>query len=182
MIAPGKEYTKAVLLSLRKEFVPAIFDGTKKAEYRKTFPQSFEGPVFVYECGPKSRHKVVGFFRTKCVAKIHPSLMASESARNRVLDAAEISGMPDEEFEELLTMTPDEPAVCIVPVLEPTLFKRPLSLDEFTDLAEAEPECRKPPMSWKETTVKTKFILPDTKEKRTMKPEQTDLFGKETEK
>ena len=79
-------------------------------------------------------------------------------------------------------MTPDESAVCIVPVLEPALFKRPLSLDEFTALAEAEPECRKPPMSWKETTVKMDFILPDTKEKRTRKTEQTDLFGKEPEK
>lgn len=147
-----KKFEKAVLLSLRAEHVPAVLNGTKKAEYRKSFPQSFEGKVFVYECGPKSRHKVVGLFETRGCARMHPDLMASASQRERVLDACEISGMPQAEFEELLEMSPDEPAVTIVPVLGPRHMV-PLTLDQFTDIFQARPECRKAPLSWKETTV-----------------------------
>lgn len=147
-----KRFEKAVLLSLRAEHVPAVLNGTKKAEYRKSFPQSFEGKVFVYECGPKSRHKVVGIFETRGCARMHPDLMASASQRERVLDACEIAGMPQAEFDELLEMSPDEPAVTIVPVLNPR-HTVPLTLDQFTDVFQARPECRKAPLSWKETTV-----------------------------
>lgn len=147
-----KRFEKAVLLSLRAEHVPAVLNGTKKAEYRKSFPQSFEGKVFVYECGPKSRHKVVGLFETRSCARMHPDLMRSAAQRERVLDACELSGMPQAEFEELLEMSPDEPAVTIIPVLDPR-HTVPLTLDQFTDIFQARPECRKAPLSWKETTV-----------------------------
>lgn len=176
-----KRYEKAVVLSLRAEHVPALLSGAKKAEYRKRFPPSYEGRIFVYECSPRSRHKVVGVFETRGCAQVHPRLMRSATLRERLLDACELAGIPDAEFEELLEMSPDEPTVTVIPVLRPRRLE-PTTPAEFTRIYDARPEFLRAPMSWTETTVLAQESpAPETPDADTGTTVQADLFGPDGE-
>lgn len=54
-----------IILSVRPEHLTNILAGKKTVELRKTFPLDFQEKgkgqrVFLYECGPKGRHCVIG--------------------------------------------------------------------------------------------------------------------------
>lgn len=54
-----------LMLSIKPKFVKAIFEGTKKFEFRTRIPQKEVEEIIIYETAPMS--KVVGSFKVKSV-------------------------------------------------------------------------------------------------------------------
>ena len=54
-----------LMLSIKPKFVQAIFEGTKKYEFRTREPQKKVEEIIIYETAPTS--KVVGSFKVKAV-------------------------------------------------------------------------------------------------------------------
>ena len=150
----SQQKERVIVLSLRARWCPELFSGTKRIEYRKFFPLDFEGKVFVYECGPNSRHKIIGFFRTRNIARFNPEDLDNEKMVERLVECFETSGAPDSELEDMLSN--EETSLACIPVLEPTLFKFPCTLHEFTRHYGAIPRIEHPPMSSMAT-----FIIKD---------------------
>lgn len=146
---------KAVVISIRPEWIRAILDGTKTTEYRSGFPEDFEGTVFVYESGPQGRHKVLAVFRTAKTAKCHPSMFTDEMAAKRIVEAARIAGMPDAEFDELLTMDFAERPVTLLPILAAKRLPEPLGFEEFNRMYKAFPPLTRAPITWQRVEVET---------------------------
>ena len=137
----------AIVLSLRAKWCPEIFSGRKRIEYRKFFPEWFSGKIYVYECGPGSRHKIIGVFRTDRVARWNPQ----SGETDKVADAFAYAHAPLPELEDLIA-NEDNPLTCI-PVMAPRLLTRPLTLKEFSERYKASPIIDFPPMSWQKTRI-----------------------------
>lgn len=142
----------AIVLSLRAKWCPEIFSGRKRIEYRKFFPEWFSGKVYVYECGPDSRHKIIGVFRTDRVARWNPQ----SGETDKVADAFAYAKAPISELEDLIA-NEDNPLTCI-PVMKPRLLTRPLTLKEFSERYMASPKIESAPMSWQKTRIDYSII------------------------
>lgn len=184
---------KAIVLSLRAKWCAELFSGRKRIEYRKFFPLDFSGKVYVYECGPDSRHQVIGVYRTDRIALWKPEYLDNEERMQQLVECFEYAGAPDSELEELCAE--EDGTLACIPVLEPKLLKQPLTLSKFSVKYKTEPFIGHPPMSWQKVTIdadvpddtidsvlekgaKTDSVAWLKKNRpETKKNEQTDLFG-----
>lgn len=143
----------ALVISLRAEYVREIFDGKKRVECRKTLPKGFsEGTVYVYECGPNSRHKVVGWFETRCVT-FYDLAADSDDMAERLSECLEVADVGDDEREDLKVAAEYGPFWCI-PVISPRLYEREMTLAEWSEKNCANPPVTFPPFSWRKTNIK----------------------------
>lgn len=113
-----------ILISIRKKYVDRIFDGFKRLEFRKFFPENYRGTLVIYECGPESCHKIVGRFRTEKATKFDPSLGITKEVQECV--KCTDYTMADVEALNLIK----EPTF-IVPVQNPVRMA-PVTLEEFS--------------------------------------------------
>ena len=136
----------AIVLSLRAKWCPEIFSGRKRIEYRKFFPENFSGKVYIYECGPGSRHKIIGVFRTDRITRWIP-----EGDTKKIAETFAYAHAPVEELADLIE-NEENPLTCI-PVKAPRLLTNPLTLKEWSRKYGAEPAVDFPPMSWQKARI-----------------------------
>lgn len=151
------EVKTAVVLSLRAKWCPELFSGRKRIEYRKFFPADFSGRIYVYECGPDSRHRIIGLFDTANIARWNPEYLDNDDRMQDLVKCFEYAGAPDSELEDMC-VNEDVTLVCI-PVKEPRLLKVPLTLKEWSALHKASPVVDFPPMSWQKCRID--YSVPD---------------------
>ena len=113
-----------ILMSIRKVHADRIFEGFKRIEFRKFFPNGYRGTVIVYECGPGSCHKVVGKFRTENATMYEPSKGVTADVR-RCVESTEYT-----DFDVDCMMQLSEPRV-LIPVIDPVRIPQE-TLEEFS--------------------------------------------------
>lgn len=152
-----KKPKQLCLMSLRTENVGPMFDDrTKQYEFRTWFPWNFKGRIFVYESGPNSKHKVVGFFDTRQVFTLEYGKPWPKGFQPYVDKTCPQSLMELNDVSE--SLQPGK-RICVIPVFAPRRMICEKTLAEFNraygvKFAQGydnprDRDLTRPPMSWR---------------------------------
>lgn len=139
-----------IIVSIRPEWIKEILEGRKHIEFRDSFPQDFEGTVFVYACGPKSCHKIVAKFRTAKVTRFYPEYLKNAKKVEMLDELAEFANITDEEAEVIVNLG----RKTLVPILEPEATEH-LTLEKWSEKYGAQPKITKAPYTFCKTAINT---------------------------
>lgn len=81
-----------VLLPIKSKFIPLIFNGSKKWEFRKVFFRKYNEDDFIFIYVTQPIEKIVGYFKGREILLASPQELWSQ--------CSELSGLSEEEFFE----------------------------------------------------------------------------------
>lgn len=112
-------------MALQPEWTRQIEAGTKKEEFRRSFPVGYSGPIFIYESRPASAVTMV--FWTEGAFVLDPFADLSAEAEAWVDANGDFGEQVLEEVDEGCRK------LHVVPIVKFKRLKKPLTLEEFRE-------------------------------------------------
>ena len=123
---------RKIMLAIKPEYVEEIFDGLKRYEYRKRFPNRPISQIVIYETAPVS--KVVGTVDVDDMIVAEPDTLYEKTKQWCAISKKkydEYFGLTDENYGKYYDGNPHYQSVVAYSLNHPTIFSCPAPIEKY---------------------------------------------------